>query len=44
MNTKQKREALKAVSQNPKWHEKVDNMTDANVRAMFSRLKDQSKV
>lgn len=44
MNDKQRRDALKTISENPKWHEKIDNMTEEKIRAMFARLKDQDKV
>ena len=39
-----KREELKKVYPGQKWAEKVKNMTDAQVTAVYLRLKSQGKV
>lgn len=46
MKVEKKREALKGAYPNAgqKWHEKIDNMTDDQVTAMYLRLKNQGKV
>lgn len=46
MNIEKKREALKGAypGSGKQWAEKVDNMTDDQVTAMYLRLKGQGKV
>lgn len=44
MNTAQKREALKGAYKNASWRTKVQNMSDAQVIAVYMRLKQQAKV
>lgn len=44
MTVRQKREALKRANPDPKWIEKVDNMSDQEIRDVYSRLKSQDKV
>lgn len=44
MKIQQKREALKGAYPGKKWAEKVDNMSDSQVTAMYMRLKSQAKV
>lgn len=44
MNTEQKREALKGAYRNAAWRAKVNRMSDAQVIAVYLRLKQQAKV
>ncbi len=44
MNISQKREALKGAYSGEKWIEKVNNMSDEQVQAIYLRLKGQGKV
>lgn len=46
MKTEKKREAIKEAfpEAGQKWTEKVDNMSDAQVKETYSRLKSQGKV
>lgn len=39
-----KREELKKAYPSPKWIEKVKKMTDAQVTAVYLRLKQQNKI
>lgn len=44
MTIEMQREALKGVYHSRKWWLKVRKMTDAQVAAIFARLKQQAKV
>lgn len=44
MKIEAKREAVKGVYSGEKWKTKVDEMTDEQVTAIYSRLKGQGKV
>lgn len=44
MTIAQQREALKGVYSGEKWQQKVDDMSDSQVHAIFLRLKAQGKV
>jgi hypothetical protein len=44
MNTNQKREAVKGAYSGDKWKQKVDNMSDDQITAIYIRLKAQGKV
>ncbi len=44
MKTEKERTALKTVYKSRKWLRKVDLMTDAQIIAVFMRLREQQKV
>ena len=44
MNTNQKRQELLKAYDSPKWHDKVKKMSDAQVVAIYLRLKQQNKL
>lgn len=43
-STKEMRESLKKVYDGPKWADKVKNMTEAQVFAIYVRLRRQNKI
>lgn len=44
MTIQEKRKALKGAYEGKKWADKVDGMTDAQVTAVYIRLKSQGMV
>lgn len=44
MAANQEREAVKKIGQSPDWSAKVDKMSDAQVIAIYLRLKSQGKL